>query len=328
MKQKNLYRFALALAISGAIVACSKNNSSNNSGDSSSDLQTQSSDQTQVSNENDALITDVNTVLTDQASITGASTNNTRTIIAFGGKPDTLKSPICDASVVLDTTVNPHTLTVTYNGTNCDLTRTRTGTVVISWAAGSKWSDKGATISVSIQNLKITRLSTGKSLTINGTHLYTNTSGGSLVDLYYGDVSSVTHTITSDDMSITFDNGSTRTWHVDRQRTYTYDGGYILTTTGLHTDGATSGISEWGTNRFGNSFETVIEEPLVISQSCSFRLTSGTVSIVRPAVTTTLTFGLDANGESTGCPGDQGTYYFKLVWAGSGGKTYTYILPY
>ena len=42
----------------------------------------------------------------------------------------------------------------------------------------------------------------------------------------------------------------------------------------------------------------------------------------------TLTYGLNATGTATGCPVVGSSYYFQLVWAGTGGKTYTFILPY
>ncbi len=33
------------------------------------------------------------------------------------------------------------------------------------------------------------------------------------------------------------------------------------------------------------------------------------------------------DGNPTGCPGS-GTYYYKLVWTGVNGKTFTIIRPY
>jgi len=329
MKTKILYRFAMTIAFTGVMIACNKSNNNSNSGTSSADLQTQSDDQSQVSGETDVIADDVNTTMSSQSSVTGSSVppGYNSGIAVQGGKADTVTSYICDAVVVRDTVSNPHTLTITYNGSNCSGTRTRTGTVVVSWAAGTQWKNQGATVTVSIQNLKITRIRDGKSITINGTHLYTNVSGGSLYDLAKGNVTSITHTITSDNMSITFDNGAQRIWHVARQRVFTYSGGLVITISGLHTDGSTTGIAEWGMNRFGNSFVTQISQPLVITQSCLFRLTSGQVTVIRPEVTTTITFGLDSAGNPTGCPGDL-SYYFKIVWTGSGGKSYTVILPY
>jgi hypothetical protein len=96
----------------------------------------------------------------------------------------------------------------------------------------------------------------------------------------------------------------------------------------MHSDGTTTGISEWGTNRFGNSFENVITTPLVISSGCGFQVVSGAADLIRPNVTIAVTFGLDSQGNSASCPAPGSSYYFKLVWDGSGGKTYTFILPY
>jgi len=329
MKTKILYRFAMTLAFTGIMIACNKNNNNSNSGQSSAELQTQSDDQTQVTNETDGIADDVNATLSGQSGVTGSSVTPgySHGIAVQGGNHDTVASLICDAVVIRDTVSNPHTLTISYNGSNCTGTRTRKGTVVVSWGAATHWRDQGATVTVSINNLKVTRVRDGKSITINGTHLYTNVSGGSLTDLVLGKIQTVTHTITSDDMSITFDNNSKRTWHVARQRVYTNNDGLVITTSGLHTDGSNPGISEWGTNRFGNSFATRISKPLVVAQSCQFRITGGEVVVIRPEVTTTITFGLDSTGVATGCPGD-GSYYFKLVWQGSGGKSYTFILPY
>jgi len=331
MKTRILYRFAIIASLTGIVLTgCKKDN--NSATQSDSDLQTQSDDQTRVSNENDAVGDDVNASLSASGSITGSNESPSVRygVTTDGGGLDTLKNaPICDAVVVADTVSNPHTLTITYNGSNCAGNRTRTGVVVISIPAGVHWKDQGATVSVSIQNLKITRNNDKKSITFNGTHLYTNVSGGSFTQLYLGTLASITHTVTSSNMSITFDNGTQRTWSIARQRVYTYVNGVAkVTLTGTHTDGATQGISEWGTNRFGNSFTTVISQPLVISSGCSFQLISGQVQLTNAAGMTTITFGLDVTGVATGCPLVGAYYYFKLVWAGNGGKTYTFILPY
>jgi len=323
MKTRSLYLIWAILALTITFNACKKDNKS--TGQSSEELQTQSDDQTQVSNETDAVVDDVNAMLTSQITVAGSSSNpGYKEGIATQDVKPIPQDLICDASVTLDTSTAIYNITITYNGSNCALTRTRTGVVVVSWARGAHWKDKGAVVNVSIQNLKITRVRDGKSITLNGTHTYTNVSGGSLLaDVPKG--TPVTHTVTSDDMSITFDNGTKRTWHVARQRVYSWvNQGYVITSTGLHTDGSTTGISEWGITRWGNTFVAQITQPLIIDQNCSWRLTQGQVKVIRPEVTTTITFGLDANGNATTCP--DGSYYFKLVW--EAGKTYTFILPY
>jgi hypothetical protein len=267
--------------------------------------------------------------MTSQASVTGSDLNpGIRHTEIEGGGGDTVKSYICDATVSLDTTDNPHTLTITYNGTNCALDRTRTGSVVVSWTPGVRWSTAGAVVTVAFQNLAITRLSDNKTITLNGTHTYTNVSGGSLLSLPNNPGTSITHTITSSNMAITFDNGAKRNWSVARQRVYSYSDGFVITTTGTYTNGSVTGISEWGTDRFGNSFQAIIAQPRVISEGCSWQMTAGEVQLSNTAGTTSITYGLNAAGTATSCP-VSGTYYFQLSWTGAvSGKTYSVLLPY
>lgn len=328
MKTATIHRFLIVIAFTGILASCNKSNSSNN-GTSNTDLQTNSDDQTRVSTETDAAIDDVNTAMTVQYNVTGAATGRQlmQRIIDGPGSGDS--TAICDAVISVDTSGSTDMITITYNGTNCALSRTRTGSVTISWTKGQIWQNAGSVVTVQFNNLTITRVRDNKTITLNGTHTYTNVSGGSLITLPNNPGSSVTHTITSDNMQISFDNGSKRSWSVARQRVFTYNGGYIITTSGTHTDGATSGISEWGTDRFGRAFEVVIVDPRVISQSCSWQMTTGTVAFINTLGTTTITYGLDAAGTSTSCPVGGATYYFELSWTGAAqGKTYSVILPY
>jgi hypothetical protein len=330
MKTTTIYRLIVITVFTGMLFSCKKSNSdSGSSATSSTDLKTSSDDQTRVSTESDAAFDDVNTAMTSQASVTGSDLNpGIRHTEIDGGGGDTVKSYICDATVTLDTTDNPHTLTITYNSTNCALDRTRTGSVVVSWTPGVRWSTAGAVITVAFQNLAITRLSDNKTITLNGTHTYTNVSGGSLISLPNNPGTTITHTITSTNMSITFDNGAKRNWNVARQRVYSFSGGYVITTTGTNTVGSVTGVSEWGTDRFGNSFQTIIAQPRVISQGCSWQMTAGEVQLSNAAGTTTITYGLNAGGTATSCP-VSGTYYFELSWtAAVSGKAYSVLLPY
>jgi hypothetical protein len=128
-------------------------------------------------------------------------------------------------------------------------------------------------------------------------------------------------------MSISFDNGTARQWHVAKQRVFTYNNGVVLTISGMHTEGEEHSIAEWGSNRLGIAFSTATTTPLVIKQDCSFRVTSGEVKHSTGAYTATATFGLDATGVVTTCPGN-GKYYYKLVWTGGNGNSLNLILPY
>jgi hypothetical protein len=341
MKTTNLFRLTFLVASMGFVFACNKNNTGNTgtgASNSNADLQTQADDQAQISNEDEAVTNDANTALYNQASTAGSSANSslasaTTTVMGGPSEQTTVNGAglpilnlICDASVVVDTTSTTKTITITYNGTNCWGNRTRTGVVVISIPRGVYWKDAGATVTVSIQNLQITRLRDGKTITLNGTKTITNVSGGLLVDL--ATLGTITHSI-SGNLSITFGNGSQRVWNVSKTRVFTYNNGIVITTTGTHTDSlGNTDVAEWGTNRFGTEFESLISQPKVIRQDCDFRLVSGQNTILRSDnISTVITYGLDANGDPTGCPGS-GTYYFKAVVSFPNGTTFTEIAPY
>ena len=308
--QFRLFIAAFAL-MAATFTSCKKTDKGSNNSDYTSELSSQSDDQSRVSTETDAVANDANNVL-DQYS-------------SFNGRIDGLTNVICDATVVADSLSDPKTVTITYNGTNCAGTRTRLGVVVLSLPLGVHWRDAGAVLTVDIQNLKITRLRDNRSITINGTKTITNVSGGLIRDL--SSLGTIVHNIASTGLTITFDNGSQRIWQVSKQRVFTYNNGIVITTAGTHSDGGTDGISEWGTNRFGNAFVTSITQPMVVRQDCDFRLVSGQVTHDRFRANTVVTFGLDSQGEATSCPGT-GTYYFKLVWTGNNGLVRTVILPY
>ncbi|MFI5154754.1 MAG: hypothetical protein ACHQEM_01125 [Chitinophagales bacterium] len=335
MKTTNSVRLiVLSIVLTGMLFSCKKDSSSP-SGDTTnaSNLSTQADDQTMVSTESENLTNDINTALTSQVSTNGNSTksieNSGNTAVNSVNQVNGVSSVdgtlICDAAVSFDTVSNPRKITISYNGTNCWGNRTRTGTVIISIAAGVHWLDQGAVVNVLVQDLKITRLNDSKSITINGIRTITNVSGGSLKNL--ASLGSITHTI-SDSVVVLFANNTSRVWHAAKQRVFSYNNGIVLTITGTHTDGNNLNIAEWGTNRFGIDFTTMFVQPIVIRQDCDFRIVSGQVQTLRSDnLNSTVTFGLDASGNATGCPGT-GNYYLQLSFVASNGKTYPVILQY
>lgn len=298
---------AIALVTFTTFTACKKDSS--NQTDNTTEVTAHSEDQTEVSNGIDDVTNDINVSIESE--------------VAFSGKNADVQN-ICGATTVVDTLSNPRKITITFNGLDCSGQHTRTGSVVVSMPSNMHWKNAGAVLTVTYNNVKITRVSDNKSITINGTQTITNVTGGLLFNL--PNVQTIVHTISSSNMSITFDNNTQRQWQIARKRTFTYDNGIVIKTTGNHTDGNNTRIAEWGTNRFGHAFVTSITEPLTIRQSCSFRLTSGRIEHTGFA-SSVVTFGLDAQGNATACPGT-GHYYFKLVWTGPNGNSQTVILPY
>lgn len=309
--KKQVFGSLLAIFLLAAtLFSCQKNNSDNNA-DFDTEASAQSDDQSQFSAQIDQTSNEANLVL--EAAGTMAA------------RGEDIQTVVCNATVVIDSTSAVRTVTITYNGADCLGYFSRTGTVVVSIPAGVHWKDAGAAITLQYQNVVITRLLDNKSITINGSHVITNVSGGLLYDL--PNLNSITHRITSDGMTVTFPNGSQRTWQVAKQRVFTYNSGIVITTTGIHSNGTVEHIAEWGTNRFGREFVSAITEPLIVRQDCSFRLVSGQIKHTLSVFSAVATFGLNANGEPTSCPG-VGHYYCKVVWTGVGGNSHTVIFPY
>jgi len=305
---------AFAIAMSVVFTSCKKTDTVDNT-DNSNELSTHSEDQARVSGDVDDVADDVNGVVDGFDAFTGSRTYNT----------DNPNSVICNGTAVLDSTATDRRITITYNGVNCVGNRIRDGIVIVTMPLATRWRDVGAVITVTTQSLRITRVRDNRSITISGTQTYTNVSGGLLRNL--PTLGTVTHDINSAGITVTFDNNSQRSWQVARRRVFTYNNGVVITVTGRHTDGNITGISEWGTNRFGNNFVTSISQPMVVRQDCNFRLVSGEVKHQKLSASIVTTFGLDSAGIPTGCPGT-GTYYFKTVWTGVNGVVRTVILPY
>ena len=300
----------ITLAVLTGLIACKKENSKP-APDSNQQLTTHADDQNRISSQIDAVANDVSFSIESSAAYSGRMQN-------------TLGLTTCDASVSFDSLSNPRKITITYSGTNCNGGFKRTGSVVASMPANVHWKDQGATITVTYQNLKVTRLADNKSITINGSHTITNISGGLLFNLSN---QSITHDVSSSGLTISFDDNTQRSWMVANRRVFTYNNGIVLTIHGNKTIGTTEGIAEWGVNRFGHDFTTSITQPLVIRQDCAFRLTAGQVKHDGDGGSATVTFGLDVSGNPTTCPG-LGFYYLKMNWTGPNGASASVTWPY
>src|SRR5450631_1440964 len=262
MKANLIRRTAIAICILSciSIYSCKKDNSASQD-NTTANLSATADDQQQVSNESDMISDDANTALNGQSDFSGSnsssvSLNGNTEVNGVGGSDQVnglinVHQLICDATITYDTSNNQRVITIVYDGTNCWGNRTRTGTVIITMPVGQHWKDEGATATITVDALKITRKRDNKSIVLSGTKTITNVSGGLLKDL--AGLQTITHTI-SGNLKIDFDNGTSRTWNVSKLRVFTYDNGIVITTTGTHSDGTNSTIAEWGTNRFGDSF--------------------------------------------------------------------------
>lgn len=312
MKSNPRYLYVLMVTVLISFAACKKETatSTDTTDSASSELTMHADEQSSISVGTDAVTNESILAAEGTASISG----NALSVV-----PE-----MCDATITYDTSGSIRKITFTYTGSNCKGAFTRTGSVILSMAAGVYWKNAGAVLTITYENLKITRTSDNKSFTINGSHSITNVSGGLLMNL--ASLSTITHTIASSGMTITFDDNTQRNWQIAEKRVFTYNNGVVITITGEHTDGSNNTIAIWGINRLGHAFTTSITQPLVLKQDCNFRITSGQFTHAGFA-TATATYGLDASGEPTSCPGTS-SYYCKVSWTGPAGHSYNAMFPY
>jgi hypothetical protein len=308
MKSRKITIALLAIIALGLSFTACKKTAASGSSNTTDSAQVQSNDEAMANKETDDATNDATGAIEGTGGTLSARPDSASPIFAFFP---------CDASITFDTTTAPtRSIVITYNGSNCSGTRTRTGSVTISYPDTLHWRNAGATITITYDSLLITRIADGKTLLINGSVTYTNVSGGLLVNLSNGN--SITHTITGN-LDLTFANTTQRSWTITKQRVFTYNDGIVITTTGI----GTNGIAEAGINRYGNQFTSAITEPRVIEQSCEFRLVSGQTLYTGPNAIVTTTFGLNAAGDPvSACP--IGFFYYKQLWT-INGKTYTFI---
>ena len=262
--------------------------------DYTSNFSVQTDDQTFFSAEDDAVSNEVNTVLEVDSTFAGRVENT-----------------VCHTTITHSSTSTSKILTITYNGLDCSGNRNRTGVVVLTLPKEKRWKEAGAQLSITYNNFSITRVSDTKTIVLNGTKTVTNVTGGELKNL--PTLKAITHNITSSDLSITFSDGTKRSWQIVKQRVFTFNNGVVISTQGMHTDGTTNNIAEWGINRLGETFSTQIVEPVVLRQDCDFRIVSGKIAYTKLERPVTITYGLNAAGVATTCPGT-GHYYYKIEW--------------
>lgn len=236
---------------------------------------------------------------------------------------------LCGAIVDTSFITSQKKVVITYTGTSCDGLRNRSGVITAQLTSGNKWRDVGAVLTISYTNFKVTVISTGKSTTLNGTHKITNVTGGIVAHIGLSpNPSTITRKIRANNMSITFDDGTVRTWSAARQRTWTGSAG-IATSLSISGDTILSGVSNteaWGVNRAGNAFTTVMNTPLVVNSTCGwFSPISGKKTHTVNTRVSAITFGTDASGAvvSSGCPN-----HFIINWTSPMGVAKSYIGSY
>ncbi|HVS97815.1 MAG TPA: hypothetical protein VHE54_15075 [Puia sp.] len=245
----------------------------------------------------------------------------------FNDVDSVLANPVdlCSAHVSVDSVSD--TVSILYNNGSCG-SLSYSGTVRIGYVPGSNFDHALDTVGIRLYNVMVNTPPDTAHISFSGLVYYTNVSGGSLAGLAGGGASPVVHTITGVNLNVVYAFTWPSNWQIARQRTYSNDGGLVISTSGMDSVGTFGAVSEWGGNRFGNSVIAGIDSALTIHQGCGWQLTGGRLHLYNPAGTTSVTYGLDSTGAATGCPAAGIPYYYKLSWTGIDENPYTAVLPY
>ena len=310
MKTKKLQNLAIILvsAIALTFTSCAKDELSQGTADPAS-LEQFSTDENNVEN-----------VMKDaESDITSVISNNIGNFKSTAWLPC---NATIDSSKIVKDSVN---IFITYNGLTCDGKRNRTGKIEIKKKVGTHWEQAGATVIYKYIDFTVTRVATGKSVKLNGTKTFVNVNGGHRWQV--GTVITSYVERISGSMQASFDNGTSRTWNVARQITYTGTAGqYILSVDGFGSVGNYQNLVVWGTNRQGEEFFTEITKSVVSRQACGWDPISGVKKHQIPSdnKSATITFGYNTNNETI--VGDECPTRYRVDWQRNN-KSGTSYLP-
>jgi hypothetical protein len=274
-------------------------------------------DNRNVQQETDAAITEINAEVGSVANLhgRGASANGINAIHGALGITAT------GYTVNLADTANG-SITIVYNGTVKD-NRKREGSIkltILDFANGKRWKQAGCLLQVEYINYKITRASDGKFVKLNGKQNLTNITGGTWWELLVIKTqTSLASSITSvGGLNVTFEDGKTAVYNINRKFTYTLPGG-ILTCTGegLGTAESLSNLENYGTTRDGDVFTSQVSSPMVWNLTCGWHApTQGAVEIKVDSKEFSLnaTFAVDQSGNPVSVAVNNCAYGWKVEW--------------
>jgi len=318
MKIKNLFYSAMCLCLL-SFASCSKvGDKTNNFTTADPNAKQHNQDVSDTKSESDNVNTDVNNALTNMTT--------------FGKNGQLQAISICGATIdSSQQNASPPSITITFDGhTVCpNPNRIRSGTIKVELISGTHWTDVGAQLRVTHTNYKVafTDLS-NHYVTFNGVKYLTDVNGINWITLYLGSSTATTRE-RSYNMQVTFDNGQSESWNTARLSTWGINNQTEIYTV-VNGDTSMNGqtVDSWGITRFGTNFTTAMIQPWKSNSTCGWwRPTSGEYTSTTTNFTVTVTFGVDASGNSTAV--NCGAYGFKLAWTLlPSNSTGTALVPY
>jgi hypothetical protein len=305
--RKITYAILLVTAF-GLVLAGCKKEDDNPPPKETTDLQKLSKDVNTVENASDEVMNDVNNVLS-------------------GGQ---LKSTLfwpCNVTIDSATIINDSiTYYLTYHGLNCIGTVYRTGNAEVKRKVGEYWVMPGATVKVTLINYHVIHIMSGHSVTFNGSKTFQNVTGGHVWMVGY-ELSSYVDKVWGT-IQATFEDNSTRTWNISRQRTFTgVADSLIMAIDGFGSADGYDNLVVWGLDRNGTPFYSQVNQTVIYKQKCQWDPCSGIQNLLVPSLdaSATLTFGYDDNNQPI--TGDECPTKYRLDWVlnGNSGTFYLYL---
>ncbi len=275
-----------------------------------------SADNRTVQSENDAAVNDVNTEIGNNALLHGRVGNSSGITSVSGALGITATGYTVDTNGVHNGTIK-----INYDGTTIN-NRTRTGSIrltIQNYTAGKRWKQAGCVLQVDYLSYKVTRASDSKSVQLDGTQLLTNETGGTWWELLIVKTqSSLATSVTGTNLSVTFDDGKTASYNINRKFTYTYPNN-ILTCTGegIGSSNGLSSLENYGTTRDGDAFTSQVSTPIVWNWTCGWWAPiqgAASVKVTSKDFSLDCLFGTDASGNSVSVGANQCPYGWKVEW--------------
>lgn len=279
-------------------------------------------DNTNAIGETDAAIGDVNDVIAGEPLLHGRSSSASGTLGKFCG-------------LTVDTNgLGKGSVTLIYDGTTCR-NRTRTGRIRLTiqgYAGGQRWKHAGCELRVEYMSYKIVRASDGRSMTLDGTQTITNETGGTWWDLLIVKTqTSLGATIKGSGLDVTFDDGKTASYNINRRITYTLPGG-ILTcqADGIGALNGRSNLENYGLTRNGDEFTSQVITPVVWNLTCGpWAPVQGEMDIKvdKRDFSLKVLFSVDADGNAQVSSPNSCAHGWKVEWSHKK-RTKKKVIPY
>ncbi len=278
-----------------------------------------SEDSRNVQTENDAAVNEINTEVGNVANLhgRGEASNGINAIhYALGITATGYSVSLADTAM--------GSITITYNGTVVN-NRKREGQIkltILDFAPPIKkrWKDVGCVLQVEYINYKVTRASDGKFVKLNGKQNLTNITGGTWWELLIIKTqTSLASSVTSvGGLNVTFDDGKTAVYNINRKFTYTLPGN-VLTCTGegIGSAESLSSLENYGTTRDGDAFTSQVTTPIVWNWTCGWWApTQGAVDVRVDSKEFDLkvTFAVDQGGTPVSVAANSCAYGWKVEW--------------